>query len=64
MRWQSSNVKPTADALAVFECEADAVHDAGDHAILIGRVLRFSRQGEGEPLVYFRGRYGSLAQAS
>jgi len=52
------------DALAVFECAADAVHDAGDHAILIGRVLRFSRHGEGEPLVYFRGKYGSLAQAS
>ena len=53
-----------ADALAVFECEAEAMHDAGDHAILIGRVLRFSRPGEGEPLVFFRGKYGSLAQAS
>jgi flavin reductase (DIM6/NTAB) family NADH-FMN oxidoreductase RutF len=53
-----------ADALAVFECEAEAVHDAGDHAILIGRVLRFSRHTHGEPLVFFRGKYGSLAQAS
>jgi len=53
-----------ADALAVFECEAEAVHDAGDHAILIGRVLRFARHTHGEPLVFFRGKYGSLAQAS
>ena len=53
-----------ADALSVFECEAEAVHDAGDHAILIGRVVRFSRLGDGEPLVFFRGKYGSLAQAS
>ncbi|HTP76603.1 MAG TPA: flavin reductase family protein [Rhizomicrobium sp.] len=53
-----------ADALSVFECEAEAVHDAGDHAILIGRVVRFSRLGNGEPLVFFRGKYGSLAQAS
>ena len=51
-----------ADALAVFECEAEALHDAGDHAILIGRVVRFARQNAGEPLVFFRGKYGSLAQ--
>ena len=53
-----------ADALSVFECEAEAVHDAGDHTILIGRVVQFSRQSDGEPLVFFRGKYGSLAQAS
>jgi flavin reductase (DIM6/NTAB) family NADH-FMN oxidoreductase RutF len=53
-----------ADALSVFECKAEGVHDAGDHAILIGRVMHFSRQGNGEPLVFFRGKYGSLAQAS
>src|SRR5579871_5054960 len=53
-----------ADALAVFECEAEAIHDAGDHAILIGRVVRFARHSSGEPLVFFRGKYGSLAQTS
>ncbi|MEJ1970104.1 MAG: flavin reductase family protein [Rhizomicrobium sp.] len=53
-----------ADALAVFECRAEAIHDAGDHAILIGRVLRFSRHDDGAPLVFYRGRYGALAQAS
>src|ERR1700755_3460239 len=49
------------DAHAVFECEAEAVHDAGDHAILIGRVVRFARHEDNAPLVYYRGRYGSLA---
>ena len=53
-----------ADALAVFECEAEALHEAGDHAILIGRVVRFARHAMGEPLVFYRGKYGSLAQAS
>jgi flavin reductase (DIM6/NTAB) family NADH-FMN oxidoreductase RutF len=39
------------------------VQDAGDHAIVIGRVLKFTRNdGAGAPLVYFRGRYGALAQ--
>jgi flavin reductase (DIM6/NTAB) family NADH-FMN oxidoreductase RutF len=52
-----------ADALAVFECEAQAVHDAGDHVILIGRVIHFSRHEDGAPLVFFRGQYGALARA-
>ncbi|HXL98821.1 MAG TPA: flavin reductase family protein, partial [Rhizomicrobium sp.] len=50
-----------ADALAVFECETHAVHEGGDHAILVGRVLRFARREAGEPLVFFQGRYGALA---
>ena len=53
------------DALAVFECARESVQDAGDHAILIGRVLRFARHdGAGAPLVYFQGRYGALAQGA
>ncbi|HET7335973.1 MAG TPA: flavin reductase family protein [Rhizomicrobium sp.] len=52
------------DALAYFECARYAVHEAGDHTILIGRVLRFAKREAGEPLVFFRGRYGALADAS
>ncbi len=52
-----------ADALAVFECARESVQDCGDHAILVGRVVRFTRHdGAGAPLVYFQGRYGALAQ--
>jgi len=53
-----------ADALAIFECRAEAVHEAGDHAILIGRVVHFSRHDGATPLVFFRGKYGALAQAT
>jgi flavin reductase (DIM6/NTAB) family NADH-FMN oxidoreductase RutF len=53
-----------ADSLAIFECVAEAMHDAGDHAILIGRVVRFARYDDGAPLVFFRGKYGALAAAS
>ncbi len=52
-----------ADSLAILECARESVQDAGDHAIVIGRVLKFSRNdGVGAPLVYFAGRYGALAQ--
>lgn len=50
-----------ADALAIFECETEAVHPGGDHAIILGRVVRFARREAGAPLVFFRGRYGALA---
>jgi flavin reductase (DIM6/NTAB) family NADH-FMN oxidoreductase RutF len=52
-----------ADALAIFECAREAVHEGGDHAILIGRVLRFHRHDAGAPLVFFKGKYGALAEA-
>ena len=52
-----------ADSLAIFECARESVQDAGDHAILIGRVLRFTRHdAAGAPLVFFQGKYGALAQ--
>jgi flavin reductase (DIM6/NTAB) family NADH-FMN oxidoreductase RutF len=52
-----------ADSLAIFECESEAVHAGGDHAILVGRVIRFARRDAGAPLIFFRGRYGALAKA-
>ncbi len=48
-------------ALAHFECEVDAKHDAGDHIIFVGRVLHFDRAVEGDPLVYHRGSYRALS---
>jgi len=50
-----------AGALAFFECEGEAVHQGGDHAILVGRVLRFTKREAGAPLIFFNGRYGALA---
>ncbi|MEQ1510127.1 MAG: flavin reductase family protein [Sphingopyxis sp.] len=44
-------------SLASFECARHAVHDAGDHFILIGRVLKAKFEPYGAPLLYFRGSY-------
>lgn len=49
-----------ADALAVLECTREALYPGGDHAILIGRVLRFAHAPRGKPLVFFRGRYRAV----
>lgn len=49
-------------ALAWLECVTDARHDAGDHTILVGRVLRTSDESAtGEPLTYYRGSYSPTA---
>jgi flavin reductase (DIM6/NTAB) family NADH-FMN oxidoreductase RutF len=48
-------------SLAVFECRTHQVHDCGDHHIIVGEVLRF-RNEEGEPLLFFGGRYRRLQQ--
>lgn len=50
-----------ADALAVFECRTHAVHDGGDHIIVVGEVVRFLHEAEGDPLLYYRGRYARIA---
>lgn len=47
--------------LASFECVPFAVHEGGDHRIIIGRVASFEIAGEGAPLVFFRGRYHAIA---
>ncbi|WP_226780936.1 flavin reductase family protein [Oceaniglobus trochenteri] len=43
--------------LARFECERYAVHDGGDHAIIVGRVLN-AQSRPGAPLVFSAGQYG------
>lgn len=47
-------------ALANFECRRHALHDGGDHVILIGEVVRARFEPRRDPLLYFRGKYRRL----
>jgi len=48
-------------ALATLECRTEQRVTAGDHTLVIGRVLTASiPSAEGGPLAYFRGRYRQL----
>ncbi len=49
-----------AGSLSVFECERHAVHDGGDHHMLVGHVLKASFDPTLDPLLYFRGSYRRL----
>jgi len=46
------------DALAFVDCETLDEHDAGDHVIVVGRVLELGYSSESKPLLFYRGGYG------
>ena len=48
------------DSLSVFECRHHAVHDGGDHFILVGEVKKATFEPGLDPLLYFRGSYRRL----
>ncbi|MEX5632804.1 flavin reductase family protein [Parafrankia sp. FMc2] len=51
------------EACVTFDCAAHAVHPAGDHSILVGRVVR-TRLGDDQPAVYFRRRFHLIGDAT
>lgn len=57
-RMGASGAPVLEDALAYVDCVTEAEHDAGDHVIVVGRVLELGHASEGRPLVFYRGGYG------
>ncbi|WP_188235761.1 flavin reductase [Sphingopyxis sp. LK2115] len=47
-------------SLVSFECQHESLHEAGDHFILVGRVVRAQFEPHRDPLLYFRGKYRRL----
>ncbi len=48
-------------ALGAMECRTTAVHDGGDHSIVVGEVLGVSEPSPGgSPLLHYGGRYRRL----
>jgi 3-hydroxy-9,10-secoandrosta-1,3,5(10)-triene-9,17-dione monooxygenase reductase component len=51
-----------ADVLAWVVCELRECHAGGDHTIGVGAVVAMGNKGEeGEPLVWYRGRYTTVS---
>ncbi len=46
-------------SLAWVDCRVELVHDAGDHELILGRVLDLG-VGEGSPLLFFRSRFATV----
>ncbi|MFD7458985.1 flavin reductase family protein [Streptomyces sp. NPDC059868] len=60
-RGEASGAPLVGGALATLECRTEQRVAAGDHTLVIGRVLTADVPGvDGGPLAYFRGRYRQL----
>ncbi len=46
-------------ALAWIDCRIQEVHDAGDHHLVIARVVELE-SGPGQPLLFYRGGFGGF----
>lgn len=63
LRWTPGlQGSPMLDGVLGFiECALEAEHAAGDHSIVIGRVLDLRAPDSAQaPLLFFRGQYGSF----
>lgn len=56
----ADDVPLLSGALVQLECRISQRHEGGDHAIIVCEVLG-AEVADGDPLLYFRGRYARLA---
>jgi flavin reductase (DIM6/NTAB) family NADH-FMN oxidoreductase RutF len=56
--WHDDDGAPVIEGcIARFDCTRHAIHDGGDHAIVVGRVRR-AVLAEGSPLLFAGGAFG------
>jgi 3-hydroxy-9,10-secoandrosta-1,3,5(10)-triene-9,17-dione monooxygenase reductase component len=48
------------DVVAWIDCTLDAIHEAGDHLIVLGRVRELDVERAAQPLLFHRGMYGNF----
>ena len=47
-------------SVAALTCERHALHEGGDHSIIVGHVQELVMGETGAPLLYYGGRYRTL----
>lgn len=63
LSWRASarSGSPVLDGVAGWvDCDIDNVIEAGDHYIVVGRVLDLDTETPDRPLVFYRGGYGAF----
>lgn len=66
LKWTSSPLGcPIIDGVLVsMDCTLHAVHEAGDHLLVLGHVTGLYMHDPGTPLIFWKGRYGSFDDVS
>jgi 3-hydroxy-9,10-secoandrosta-1,3,5(10)-triene-9,17-dione monooxygenase reductase component len=65
VRWRPSVAtgSPLLDGiLGYVDCTIHAVHEAGDHYVVIGKLLDLGQSADDDPLLFFQGRYRTTAR--
>jgi flavin reductase (DIM6/NTAB) family NADH-FMN oxidoreductase RutF len=61
IEWTKTERGPVLhDVHAYLDCTIENEHDAGDHVIVVGRVLELGLTADAGPLLFYQGRYGRL----
>jgi flavin reductase (DIM6/NTAB) family NADH-FMN oxidoreductase RutF len=50
-----------ANCIAYLYCRTEAIHEGGDHCIIVGEVTRYELGRNADPLLYFGSRYRQIA---
>jgi len=58
------NLPILAGATVSIECRLHSVTEAGDHWMVLGRVLGLEARRDADPMLFFRGQYGGFATLS
>jgi 3-hydroxy-9,10-secoandrosta-1,3,5(10)-triene-9,17-dione monooxygenase reductase component len=64
LKWTLSSATRSpiiAGSLAWVDCQVELVHDAGDHELIVGKVLDLE-VGTGSPLLFVEGRFVSIKE--
>ena len=61
--WPEGSASPpvVSGSLAHMRCRLTALHHHGDHYVAVGEVLEAHTDPEGEPLMFYGGRYPRLS---
>lgn len=64
IRWNETHIAPRlAESHAVFVCAPWAVHEAGDHILVLGEVRHYEASEDGDALAFYKGQFQRLGAA-
>ena len=55
------NLPVLAGCTVSIECKLESITDAGDHVLVLGRVLGLEARRDADPMLFHRGQYGGFA---
>ncbi|MFQ5556993.1 MAG: flavin reductase family protein [Acidimicrobiales bacterium] len=61
-RTEATGAPVIEGSIAWIDCDTHAIHDGGDHEIVVGLVRALGAGGPEGPLIFYRGGFGRFAE--